>query len=93
MIPLDMQDFRLATGSPIWVEFKSIPYQDQDVLEWNRRIQLADLFYKKGDCGSLEKLANLGVTHVVANPKLFNLECNEWELIYQDPNFALYKIR
>jgi hypothetical protein len=93
MIPLEMQDFRLVTGSPIYVEFKSIPYQDQDVLEWYRRIQVADLFYKKGDCGSLEKLATIGVTHVVADYRLFNLNCTEWEQVYQDPNYRVYTLR
>lgn len=93
MIPLDMQDFRLATGSPVYVEFKSIPYQDQDVLEWYRRIQNTDLFYKKADCSSLEKLAKNGVTHIVADRRLFNLECPEWEQLYKDANYALYVLR
>jgi hypothetical protein len=93
LIPIDMQDFRLATRSPVYVEFKSIPYQARDVLEWERRIQVADLFYKKADCDSLEKLANLGVTHVIAKPKLYNLKCDRWEQVYQDPDFALYAIR
>ncbi len=93
MIPLDMQDFRLATGSPIYVEFKSIPYEGRDVLEWERRVQVTDLFYKKADCGSLEKLARIGVTHVIATPKLYDLQCDEWEQLYQDENYAVYRLR
>ena len=93
MIPLDMQDFRLVTGSPIYVEFKSIPYQAQDVLEWERRVQVTDLFYKKADCGSVEKLGRLGVTHVIAPPKLYDLVCDEWEQLYQDENYAVYRLR
>ncbi|MBP1693608.1 MAG: hypothetical protein H6Q37_1491 [Chloroflexi bacterium] len=94
MIPLEMQDFRLATGSPIYVEFKSIPYQDRDVLEWIRRIQTTDLFYKKADCDSVEKLAAIGITHVIADYRLFNWgNCPDWEQVYQDPNYRIYRIR
>lgn len=93
MIPLEMQDFRLATGSPIYVEFKSIPYRDRDVLEWARRLQITDLFYKKGNCPDLEKLAKIGITHVVATPRQFKWQCDDWLVQYQDDNFALYEIR
>ncbi len=34
LTPVKLQDFRLASGSPAYVDFKSIPYQDRDVLEW-----------------------------------------------------------
>src|SRR5206468_3706267 len=27
-VPIDLQRFRLATGAPIYVDFKSIPYKD-----------------------------------------------------------------
>lgn len=93
LIPLDMQDFRLVSGVPVYVEFKSIPYRDADVLEWERRIQLTDLFYKKGDCGSLDKLAAKGITHVIATPKLYDWKCEGWEALYQDNYYAIYKIR
>ncbi|MCU0488671.1 MAG: hypothetical protein MUE67_06945 [Anaerolineales bacterium] len=93
LVPLDMQDFRLVSGVPVYVEFKSIPYRDADVLEWERRIQLTDLFYKKGDCGSLDKLAAKGINHVIAPPKLYDWKCEGWEALYQDSNYAIYKIR
>ena len=93
MVPLDMQDFRLATGAPVYVEFKSIPYQDRDVLEWARRIQNTDQFYKKSDCGSLEKIARWGITHIIGPPKLFDINCAEWQEVYRDDNYAVYALR
>ena len=90
LTPLDMQDFRLVTGSPVYVEFKSIPYQARDVLEWVRRIQNTDQFYKKADCAWIEKLHNIGLTHVIATPKLYNLECSDWTAIYQDQHYGVY---
>lgn len=93
MTPLDLQDFRLATGLPVYVEFKSIPYRDRDVIEWERRIRTTDLFYKQADCAWLEKLARLGVTHVIATPKLFNLGCQEWSVLYRDRYYGVYRLR
>ncbi len=64
--PLKMQDFRLETGLPVYVDFKSIPYDDADVLEWYRRNLLVDEFYKDPTCGRIENLgSNESVTHIV----------------------------
>ena len=34
-------EFRLATGVPVFVDWKSHPYKDVEVLEWHKRIQFA----------------------------------------------------
>ncbi len=69
VIPLDMQDFRLETGVPVYVEFKSIPYRDVEVLEWFRRVSLVGQLYRaeisRYACQTLDELAAEGVTHVV----------------------------
>ncbi len=51
-IPLDLQRFRLVTGVPIVVDFKSIPYWDRDVLEWYDRLLFADQFYHDPSLGA-----------------------------------------
>ena len=45
MIPVGLQRFRLHTGAPIFVDVKSIPYKDVDVIEWPRAhaLRQADL--------------------------------------------------
>ncbi len=48
-IAIDLQQFRIATGKPIYVDFKSIPYQDVEVLEWERRLRWCARMY--GDNG------------------------------------------
>lgn len=93
LTPVKMQDFRLVTGAPVYVEFKSIPYQDSDVLEWRRRIQLADSFYKTGDCQVLAGLAaHEGVTHVVLPQAQFGLDCNLQPPVYRDSSFAVHPL-
>jgi hypothetical protein len=69
LIPLDMQDFRLETGAPAYIEFKSIPYKDIEVLEWYRRVRTAGNLYrapiKRTGCEMLSELYLEGVTNVV----------------------------
>lgn len=69
VIPLHMQDFRLETGIPTFVEFKSIPYRDAEVIEWYRRVSMAGRLYRANvqryGCEALDELQVEGVTHVV----------------------------
>src|SRR5262249_25131257 len=44
-IAIDLQRFRLATGAPIYVDFKAIPYKDTEVLEWYQRMRLCTSIY------------------------------------------------
>ena len=87
-----MQDFRLFTGAPVYVDFKSIPYKDADVLEWYRRVQLADRFYKKKDCELLQALSGEGVTHAVLASEDLPLSCPMIQETYRDQDFAVYQL-
>lgn len=69
LIPIDLQRFRLHAGMPIFVDFKSIPYKDAEVLAWRRRIDLAQKVQdqlNKGQLeGAIDRLRSLRVTHLV----------------------------
>jgi hypothetical protein len=69
LIPADLQGFRLAAGAPIFVDFKAIPYKDTQVIEWWRRLELAEEVQKQirqGQLGrALEALRREKVTHLV----------------------------
>ncbi len=91
LTPVKLQDFRLETGSPVYVEFKSIPYQDANVLEWYRRIQLADRFYKDGNCKLLNEMASQGgVTHIVMENGDPGQNCPNLLSLYKDAYYSLY---
>lgn len=93
LTPSKMQDFRLATGASVFIEFKSIPYQDTDVLEWYRRIVLNNRFYKDFDCSLLSSLiAEDGITQVVISQESQFLGCASISRQYQDPNFLIYRV-
>jgi hypothetical protein len=91
LTPVKMQDFRLESGAPAFVDFKSIPYKDSDVLEWYRRVRLAERFYANGDCSLLERLVREeGITHIVVEAGATQPSCSGIEAIYQDGQYILW---
>jgi hypothetical protein len=97
LIPLHMQDFRLVTGAPAYVEFKSIPYKDVEVIEWYRRISLAgELYrapYKRAGCSILADLAGEGVTHAILPYDHVVKNCEILERQYTDLNYAVFALQ
>jgi hypothetical protein len=69
VIPPSLQGFRLTTGAPIYVDFKSIPYKDVEVLDWRARLDKAQRIQTEIREGrlseALDKLRRLHVTHLV----------------------------
>jgi hypothetical protein len=95
VIPVDLQRFRLYTGVPIFVDFKSIPYKDTEVLEWYTRLKLAKELeeqLKKGDVSNtLTELRRHGITHVVVSAGQ-QLEGDGLEKIYEDKLYRIYRL-
>jgi hypothetical protein len=96
LIPLKMQDFRLATGKSAYIDFKSIPYQDSEVLEWYRRNQVAGRFYseRKVDCSWFDQMSEKEeISHIVFEKggRVFN--CDSFVLWYEDANYLVYRKR
>ncbi len=90
LIPDKMQDFRLEAGAAVLVDFKSIPYQDIDVLEWRRRLRVVEKFYSTQDCASLEQiLLQESITHVIFPMDIPPPDCEILGTIYQDLAYRL----
>lgn len=97
MLPIDLQDFRLATGAPAVVDFKAIPYQDLEVAQWLTRLNNVHLFYlevgKPGNCRHMERIAlEFVATHLVVPKENFDLSCAGLELLYRDQEYAVFYI-
>jgi hypothetical protein len=95
VIPPDLQGFRMATGAPIFVDFKSIPYQDVEVLQWEERLRAAQQVQDDLRAGrvaqALDELRRRGVTHLVA-PDAWRIEGAGVEEVYPGPNYRVYRI-
>jgi hypothetical protein len=94
-IPVDWQRFRLVTGARIYVDFKSVPYADTQVLEWLRRMRQSEAWYA-GDWNAVgvhEALRKEGVTHIVTpREKPIQAEYLE-ELPFNDAVYAIYRLK
>jgi hypothetical protein len=101
LIPVDLQRFRLATGVPIFVDFKSIPYKDVDVIEWRERLALAEGWQKdlragRPDKALLEMLEPRsgqpgGITHVV-EPAGQDIAAAGLRKVYEDEFYQVYRL-
>lgn len=93
-IPPKLQDFRLETGVPIFIDFKSIPYNNLEVRSWYERLRKAQFFYQgRGDCGILYNVAEeYSITHVLLGPKQVHLDCEHWDQLFLDENYAIYRV-
>jgi hypothetical protein len=93
LIPLKMQDFRLATGAPAYVDFKAIPYTDSAVPVWYSRVMMAGDFYQGPRCDSLQKfLIQSRVSDIVLENTQDNLDCPGVTRIYQDNYYKIYSL-
>ncbi|MBD3377683.1 hypothetical protein GF406_21825 [candidate division KSB1 bacterium] len=95
LINTTFENFRLTTFVPVYVDRKSHPYKDKDIIEWYKRLQLAELIYNsKFDSTALELLTRLcdeqNITHCLfsGNVELTNAE--QFELIHQDSIYKIY---
>jgi hypothetical protein len=95
MIPAKMTDFRLVTGAPIYVDFKSAPDRDRDVLEWYRRIELVYWFYggSPNPCQTLKDMAiQEGITHAVVESSDRFTTCHSLPTPYDDGIYRIYQL-
>ncbi len=94
-ISVDLQQFRLYTGAPIYIDFKSIPYKDVEVLEWDRRVLWNHRIYQQRDWNKDEivsELARRNITHVVAAADR-DISCAALRLVHSDEHYRLYRLR
>ena len=98
LIPPDktkLYKFRLYTGAPIFINDKTHPYKDIEVLEWYDRLNKAREFYQIGDrsCQILEDLVSqYSITHVVLDRDSYNLECSTIKEVYRNRKYRVAKI-
>jgi hypothetical protein len=55
LVPLDFEQFRIKSGRPIFVDWKSHPFKDIEVIEWRRRIEVAEkTFQNLRECKQID---------------------------------------
>ena len=92
LIPEDMMRFRLETGARTFVDWKSHPYRDSELLEWYRRIELVKALAKINPeryCDEIHRLVlSEGITHVVSAASNKWRACEFLNVEYADAAFC-----
>ena len=95
IIPIDLQRFRLQTGTPIFVDFKSVPYKDVEVIEWRNRLRLAEQIQekllRKQAHEVIPLLQKRGINHVIF-PATVEWSDPRFERIYRDEAYQIFKL-
>ena len=92
IVPLDLQRFRLMTGTPIHVDFKAIPYKDGDVVEWRHRLDDArDLHATLGWAGIARHMRERGITHVVV-PAIREVASPGLRRVHRDAAYQVFAV-
>jgi hypothetical protein len=94
LISIDLQRFRIFTRKRLFVDFKSIPYQDVEVVEWHRRLLWAHKLYADHDWNdkkTLESLRSNGINYVISTGKR-PIAGPKWKKVYEDPKNPNYRI-
>jgi hypothetical protein len=95
LIPVDLQRFRLATGVPIYADFKSVPYADTEVADWYGRVGQVEKWYAEPDwdkAGVRDQLLKAGITHVLI-PRHQAIRASFLEQVYADDAYAVYRVK
>jgi hypothetical protein len=90
-----LQRFRLHTGAALYVDFKSVPYRDAEVMEWLRRLRACQAWYDTPEwdaTGVRAELVREGITHVVA-PRGKPITTAGLDEVYADPAYRVYVVR
>jgi len=98
LVPLEYEGFRLASGLPIFVDWKSHPYREAEVCEWYDHLQYAKAFYQaeRSDdaaaaLASIQRIAR--ITHVIVETeKEHLLNTNQVQPIFRGGRHVLLRL-
>lgn len=90
----EMQRFRLMTGAAAYIDFKSIPYADREIIEWNRRVENCVRWYgtKEWDrSATVDELLAEGITHVIL-PTEETVRSTRLTFLFSNQGYSAYRI-
>ena len=96
LVPVELEDFRLYTGAPTFITFKSGAFKDAEILEWYNRLGAARDFYRAENDEACKVLKTLEdhykITHVVVQGPQPDGPCGNASELYKDDHYRVYRI-
>jgi hypothetical protein len=93
LIPIHLYDFRVTSGASTFVDRRTHPYKDIEVLEWQRRIRMAELIYAELDAANYqnarEKLISNGITHFIVERNHYGC-ADHFDKVYEDEAHIIF---
>jgi len=80
LIPVTLEDIRMNTGLPVFIDWKHHAFRYDQLIEWRLRIDLADNFYKsktfKEQILNLNKIRKIDkISHILIKKDDLKIEC------------------
>lgn len=93
LVPTGQQEFRMESGLPILVTYKTHPYKDVEVLEWYERVQASGKIYElaghpDGGAEALKLMDQYGITHALV-PASATFAVAPFKEVYADAHFKI----
>jgi len=97
LIPPALERFRLYTGAPVFVDRKSIPYKDVELVEWFSRSETAWDLSRLNDpvlvCQAVTTVVGrYTVTHAVLRRAQVDGTCARLHPEYEDAEYGVYRV-
>jgi len=98
LVPPHLENFRLNAAVPTFVDYKSHPYKDTEVIEWYKQYQFSSELYATkgltmGQCQlALETIQEYGITHIVKEQDNPQFPCLKLTEIYSNEIYSVHLI-
>ena len=98
LIPVDLQRMRLNTGIPIFIDWKSTPFKNDETIEWYERIKLTNSFFHAKKLNKqnellLKIIKKDYISHVLIRDYENEHILNECNLIFKNYGYLFYEIK
>jgi len=94
LIPPRTYEFRIDASAPVYVDYKTHPYENREVLEWRRRLRETTRIYAGGSlrCAALQPLARRArITHVLVKAPTRS-RCDFLEKSYSAAPYTVFEV-
>ena len=97
LIPPALERFRLYTGAPVFVDRKSIPYKDVELVEWFSRSETVWGLSRLNDpalvCQAVTNVVGrYAVTHAMLRRAQVDGNCAQMHPVYEDAEYGVYRV-